>query len=302
MKKNIIFHLIMTNQCNKRCDYCDLNFDNNVFSYTDLDNFIEFINKNYNDFNEIRVNFFWGEPLLEFQRIEHVLHSIKAKNIFYSLVTNGILLTENKYLFLKKFNTEINYSIDTETYSSIFKHTYIDFQDKNFVVNFIMNPKTIHQSSKIFLMLEQLQIKNINILPVYITIWWEKSSLLDLNIFIEQIKNKTHINLQGLSYYEKPTSDIEYIIENNWKIYTDVHTHLWFIKQYDIISHTLKNTIEMISYLWNIKSIVDIINESDKISIKIKDIYRLSLQIPKYQNCETEFKIINKILFKLNDK
>jgi len=52
-----------------------------------------------------------------------------------------------------------------------------------------------------------------------------------------------------LSYYERPTSDVEYIIETNGNIYQDIHTHLWFIKQYEIIPQETRDNIEKESYI-----------------------------------------------------
>mgnify|MGYP000188630287 FL=1 len=44
--QNVIFHLVLTNQCNKRCEYCDLNFSNNYIAEENIDLFIEYINNN----------------------------------------------------------------------------------------------------------------------------------------------------------------------------------------------------------------------------------------------------------------
>ena len=51
----ILIELILTNQCNKRCEYCDLDFQNKSLSFNDLNLFIEFINKNKANYT---INFF----------------------------------------------------------------------------------------------------------------------------------------------------------------------------------------------------------------------------------------------------
>jgi len=93
---------------------------------------------------------------LEFDQIKYILENSNNNNIIYSIGTNGILLTQDKYKLLKEYKVEINYSIDTETFSSILKQDYIDFSDKNFHVNFILNPNTIEYSFSILDIIHEL--------------------------------------------------------------------------------------------------------------------------------------------------
>jgi hypothetical protein len=60
------------------------------------------------------------------------------------------LLTQEIYKILNAHNVEINYSIDTETYSSLLEQKYIDVTNDNFNINFIVNPNTIDLSQAIF--------------------------------------------------------------------------------------------------------------------------------------------------------
>lgn len=53
--QNILIELILTNQCNKRCQYCDLDFKNNFFSKEKLDVFINFLRQNPANYS---INFF----------------------------------------------------------------------------------------------------------------------------------------------------------------------------------------------------------------------------------------------------
>jgi sulfatase maturation enzyme AslB (radical SAM superfamily) len=297
--QNVIFHLVLTNQCNKRCEYCDLDFKNNIISKNDIDLFIKYINTSVDKFWEIRINFFWWEPLLEFETIEYVLENIKSKNVLYSIWTNWILLTQEKYYILKQYTVEINYSIDTETFTSILQQDYLDFSDSNFYINFILNPNTIDYSFPILEIIHELWIKNINILPVYATIDWNKNSLILLNKIINILWDKKNMNINGLSYYERPTSDIEYIIETNGNIYQDIHTHLWFLKQYEIIPQEMKVMIEKGSYIGSLETI-----SKDLLEIqfcKLKYLYKISLEIPRKQWFQRNFIIIDKILQKLKN-
>jgi sulfatase maturation enzyme AslB (radical SAM superfamily) len=53
--ENILIELILTNNCNKRCEYCDLDFKNKSLSFMDLDLFINFIKNNKANYT---INFF----------------------------------------------------------------------------------------------------------------------------------------------------------------------------------------------------------------------------------------------------
>jgi sulfatase maturation enzyme AslB (radical SAM superfamily) len=53
--KKILIELILTNSCNKRCEYCDLDFKTKSFSFNDLDLFINFLKNNKAEYT---INFF----------------------------------------------------------------------------------------------------------------------------------------------------------------------------------------------------------------------------------------------------
>jgi hypothetical protein len=125
------------------------------------------------------------------------------------------LLTQDIYEVLNTYNVEINYSIDTETYFSLLDQKYIDVTANNFNINFIVNPNTIDLSEFVFQSIYDRGVKNINILPIYATIHWDHTTLIKLNIFIVNVSKYENISLYGLSYYEKPTSDIEFLLETN---------------------------------------------------------------------------------------
>lgn len=297
--QNIIFHIILTNQCNKRCEYCDLDFSNNTISYENIDIFIDYINKKHRNFWEIRINFFGWEPMLEFEKIQYIIEKISVKNIFYSIGTNGVLFWVDKYLFLKNNHVEIQYSIDSQTYYTLLEQKYIDVEDENFSVNFILNPNDIEKSFEIFDLIAQRWVKKIYILPVYATILWTKYSLVLLHKFIEHINDFHQIEKKGLSYYDEPTSDREYIIETNWSVYQDIHTHLWFLKQYDNIDHTIKQEIADNSYICKIDTIDE--NIWEIMFCKLQKLYKMSLEIAKNQGFQKSFTLIDKILHNIKN-
>lgn len=95
--------------CNLNCDYC---FEsgyrtNNYLSDNLVENVADFILKNINkSVKEIHLGWFGGEPLLAFNQIvkfnKYFRNKIKDLNVIYtsSMITNGVLLTEEKIKFL----------------------------------------------------------------------------------------------------------------------------------------------------------------------------------------------------------
>lgn len=293
MKNNILIELVISNQCNKRCKYCDLNFSNNFQTKESIDIFIRFLKNNLEN-NNFLINFFWWEPLLKFDLIKYFLKNTKNySNINYSIWTNWLLLSEEKYEILKKYNVEIYFSIDTETYNHIFQKKFLLNYEK-LKINFILNPNTIDFSFYIFEKLTDFWFKNFNIIPVYLTINWDLESLKKLKKFVDFSKKFKNLNLEYFSYYQKPTSDIQFILDTNLWFYKDIHTHLWFLKQFSNFSLELKNEIEEFSKITNLTENIEI-KELLKHN-NFSEIFKKSIIFPRKLWFEKNLKIIDKII------
>lgn len=293
MKNNILIELVISNQCNKRCKYCDLDFSNNFQTKEQLDIFIYFIKNNYNKTNSLLINFFGWEAILKFEFIEYFLNELKDYTIKYSIWTNGILLNKDKFDILAKYDTEIYLSIDTETYRHIFTKPFL-LSYKFLKINFILNPETLIHSFEIFEELVNYGFKKFNVIPVYLTINWEKKHLEQLQKFVAFVKKFHTIEIDFFSYYQKPTSDLQFILDTNGVFYKDIHTHLWFLKQFSNIPKNMKFFIEKYSHCWalseslKLEQLLDNYNQSD--------IFRKSVIIPKQLWFEKILKNIDKII------
>jgi MoaA/NifB/PqqE/SkfB family radical SAM enzyme len=58
MKKKLLIEIVMTNQCNKRCPYCKLDFKNKSISKENIDAFIMFLKENSQKVEYFLINFF----------------------------------------------------------------------------------------------------------------------------------------------------------------------------------------------------------------------------------------------------
>lgn len=111
----------INNQCNLKCKYCHFSEKNvyikneymNIFII--LDNIIAHINK-YN-INMFKLGFVGnGEPLLEYDNIKkyilYIKNYIKQGKIHVYIITNGLLLDEEKLSFFKKYSISVGVSLD----------------------------------------------------------------------------------------------------------------------------------------------------------------------------------------------
>ena len=170
--------LIVTNKCNFNCKYC---FVDNMYNSKErseiqhspsnmqmsmqvakksIDNLLTILKKNKTKF--LNIEFFGGEPLMNWPIIEFVLKTFKNGNpnevkILYSITTNGSLITEKMARLFKKFGVTVTVSFDapSKIEKSIIKNVKggelvkknleILKKEKNWVTfNSVISKETIH--------------------------------------------------------------------------------------------------------------------------------------------------------------
>lgn len=102
--------LVVTDDCNFKCNYCYVKQSKNYMSFGTMRSI--FLTE-YN-FQPICFTFFGGEPLLNWDNIKRFIQSIRKIDIFIELklVTNGYLLTKEILRFCKEENVMISLSYD----------------------------------------------------------------------------------------------------------------------------------------------------------------------------------------------
>jgi len=116
-----LFWINTTEDCNLNCVYCYQKEKQN--KYLDLNKINKIVNM-INTYEEnIVINFFGGEPLLNFSVIEKTITEIKKRkmnNVAFSITTNLSILTSRAFHFLTKNNVSISISLDgcEESYTS----------------------------------------------------------------------------------------------------------------------------------------------------------------------------------------
>lgn len=253
-KQKVLIEYVLTNQCNKRCPYCDLDFHDSQVDTAHENAFLEFLERNNYLVDRWLINFFGWEPLLQFDYITSFLQRTSfLKNIEFSLWTNGLLLGREQFNILASHNVEIYMSVDTQTYLHVLKKDFFVSYKKQ-KINFIINPETIDTSFFIYKKLYDFWYKNFNIIPVYATIKWNDATLWKLEKFVTFVKLFSDANNYFFSFYEPPTIDSQFILETNGNLYRDLHTHFWFLKQFSIVNKNIKKEIELLTFLNNISA------------------------------------------------
>lgn len=293
---NILFELIVSRQCNKRCKYCDLEFESKYQTDERLIEFSNFLKTSYNQVGSILVNFFGWEALLDYKWIQRFIwYNTEIPNIKYSLWTNGILIDDNIALYLKSKNVALYFSIDSESPSSIYEKNSLRLYD-DLTVNFILNPNTISGSIKLLNKIIDLWYRRFNFIPVFSTIRWDVTSFAILKNFREYVDALWSTEYVFYSYYEKPTSDIQFIFDTNGYFYRDIHTHLWIMKQLSYLSKDEKSDIEIFTRLNKLEQSLDLWILMKK--HKQKEVIRKSYDLAKAIWYDKDFHILDKIIKK----
>lgn len=276
--KNLLFEIIMSKQCNKRCNYCDLDFKNENLDNLVIDEFYNKLNWILQKNDNIFINFFGWEPLLNYTWIKYFLTKFnEIQKIKYSIGTNWALLNNEILDFFYKYNVEINLSIDSKNINDLNLLNIVKNYKWKVNINFIIEPSKINFLNK---NLENLKIfKNINLMPVYATLDRNNDQLNQFYEILNYIyKSFIKINLQFFPYYKGQTNEKQFILDVNGDIFWDIDSLLYLQKQYKILPKILRNQIENNSKLWNIffNNLDDILDKNDILKIE-----KIVLNIPK---------------------
>ena len=117
--KASIMYIIPNNNCNLQCKYCFIGKLNNEhpkkMDYQTMQNAVD----KYAEYSKTqdypcKITFYGGEPLISYDNIKKIAEYIRIKEYSFelSMVTNGILLSDEIIDFLKEFNFSVGISID----------------------------------------------------------------------------------------------------------------------------------------------------------------------------------------------
>lgn len=103
--------VILSEQCNLDCTYCGM--DKTTTDKIDPDRLLESLGDySWAENEDLRINFFGGEPLLQFESIKHIVKNIKNDRINFGMPTNGTILNDEMVDFLNEHRISVSISFD----------------------------------------------------------------------------------------------------------------------------------------------------------------------------------------------
>lgn len=297
-KEKLLFEIVVSRQCNKRCPYCDLDFSSDFITEEVIDHTINYFSSISQEIESLSVNFFGGEPILAMDKIEYFVSRLQENNITanLSIGTNGVLLDQTKLNFLKNNNFHIYLSIDTETGLDILQKDIFGWFQDMCEINFILNPNTLFLSYWLLQEVLQKWFKNINLMPVFWTISWGTEHLKELKRFIKQCRRMdSDIRFEYYSYFNDVSIEKQFMVEVDGELYSDLDSLLWIQRQnHGLVPDALITEIYSKTHIWNIKNIASLEALLGKYSIK--DVLKLVFSIPKVQWNSEKYGIIDIIM------
>lgn len=111
--RNIQFHL--TNKCNLRCIHCYMDSGITRYEEVSVEKWKEVIDRAAARYGEIFLSLTGGEPLLYKGYLEILRFAKESKGASTGMISNGMLLDENKIKELEKYLDNIQISLDGAT-------------------------------------------------------------------------------------------------------------------------------------------------------------------------------------------
>jgi len=106
----VTLQIVVTEKCNLNCSYC---YMDNVNTFLTRETFMEFYESLLSN-EEYAIDFFGGEPLLNFDMVKFIIETVSDDPRFISfyMPSNGLLLTQVIVDFLKENNVNFSWSCD----------------------------------------------------------------------------------------------------------------------------------------------------------------------------------------------
>lgn len=291
---NILIEVIVTNQCNKRCEYCDLDFRNDSLSRSDFDALELFLKSNPADYT---INFFWGEPLLGFESIKYILPKIRPYVSRVLIGTNGVLFTEEILNFLEYYDVQILLTIDNiEAWNDVDLDLAQRYA-KNIKVNFVNDPDFLFRSIEVYDRILSLDFHTVAFMPIFATKSWSNKALMQLKEVYRYVSNHTEgITLETYTYYNGTTADMQFVLDTDAYFYADFDWHLWLQKQYGTTNKALSERIHKESKLFSLHDSVATLQRL-KESYDLKTVLDFFFRVPAESGDLLSYKVIDKILY-----
>lgn len=205
------FTFMVTDDCNFRCTYCPQAKEKNFLEVAVIDKALAFFPPYLA--NPCYINFYGGEPLLEFSRIKYVVEHLNRvgqelnKRYLFSITTNGSMIDNEVLSFYDKHKFSVILSFDglaqdisrqkgsLDRIVEVSKRL-LDIPNIKVSVNSVFSPETVDLLSKSIKFIMEMGVPNIYF-TVSAFLCWDDSSILKLE------SELTDIRRYSLKFFEE---------------------------------------------------------------------------------------------------
>jgi hypothetical protein len=192
--------LVITRRCNMSCAHCPVEKKNKNLSENKARKAVDiFLANNAKSGKDVlKIRFFGGEPLLEWEKIKRLIEyaSQRSNRMIFDITTNGALLSGEILKFIsEQGNAELIISFHRNIFLKKIK-PYLDEikRSKKIIFTIKVDPDAVSNLSRDFIFLHSQGISRFNILPAYYVLW-KKREIERLAVQFQKIL--WYIGLQG---------------------------------------------------------------------------------------------------------
>jgi sulfatase maturation enzyme AslB (radical SAM superfamily) len=297
--------VLLTHKCQLNCSYCSVRKYSESMRLKILFKAIDLLMTSKK--NEVQLQFFGGEPLLEFELLKNgVSYAQKQaksvnKKVIFLLTTNGIALAAECIAFLEKENVKLELSMDGIRELQLQNRTNVsgvDYYDKlkrnvralvaskiEYITISVVAPDKIKEMLSTVKYLTELGVKNIQ-LNYNLGVYWDSAAKQEYKKAEKEVKK--YLNKKGVVYINDTMSRREPVVLNA-EITVDCNGDL-FLETGICLENDFKK-LKKDFYLGSLKNIKDIN------SIATSRLHNFKTLIKVYTKGRTEFRkiILNNI-------
>jgi len=207
----------LTNDCNLKCVYCyrQQNLNNDFMSMDVADalinHFIKLDKDNILKDKNVNINFFGGEPLMNMPILKYIvkrlIDSIKNYSIYFSIVTNGMLLSKENMEYIIKNNIRTRISFEGDEFLQEKLRPTVNGKSAYKIIkqNLDNIPLEKRDLFSIAFSVSRFAGNLDSIIKTYIDLGFKKFNLL---FIIDDIVGETNIKLENLNDIKETIDDV----------------------------------------------------------------------------------------------
>ena len=232
--------LAVTLECNLACNYCYIQKKNSKMAFSTAERAVDFIFEKGGEHGKIDINFFGGEPLLEFALIKDITETIRAHPSFdrdriaITVVSNGTIFSQEIADFLIKKDVGLCISCDgPEKVQDKFRH-FPDGRGSSALVeknirqiltifpltpiNAVYSPENIQMLPQVVDYLAEIGTRNIYLSPNISARWTEMEMIMLTKVYEDIGKRYIEFyNINAPRYISLIDSKIAVILRGGYR-------------------------------------------------------------------------------------